>query len=229
MQTELYPILWSYEACAVRQVRSVAATEPGLPFEHLEISIQPACGAHIDRVRARLLGMGYDVGSAQEEIRVYYDTLRPKLMVAYEEARRVSVRPAPEPLDGEEEFRERVRRALMKDLDQTHRDCIRRAIATIVPYSTERAEILVEAVTGRCMDFEQKRVELLQVLFDAPREQAVRVVERVLETERRRVLADVVTVRAMVNKRAAERAVGIDPETTGGIGTRAVILTKPPR
>jgi len=231
IQTQLYPILWTYEACAIRHLRSAAGAVPGSEFVEHELSIKPTCGAYIDQVRLRLLGMGWDPSSVELEIRTYYDTLRPKLMVMFE-TERLSPQPARLPSRGtsvavtrpphdEDGSVERVRDVLIRELGQDHRTCIGKGIAEVVPYSTEGAETLTKAVMARCMDFEKKRVHLLQLLYELPRELAARTVDTALDEEKLRVLAAIVTFRATLAKREAESTSARDPGTTGGIGRPA--------
>jgi hypothetical protein len=203
----------------MRHVRSVASSNPDSTFDAHEISIRPACGVYIDRMRTHLLAMGYDVAGAQAQIKVHYDALRPKLVSVFQTAVDTTERQPSRQFGDEQVYLERARVALVKELDESHQNCIDKSIRNIVPYSDERAEILVEAVTADCMDFEKKRVQLLQVLFDAPRDQASRAVDTVLETEKRRVLANIVKVRAMLKKQEIERS-GAAPEATGSVGRR---------
>jgi hypothetical protein len=222
IQAQLYPILWTYEACAIRHLRAAASAVPASEFDHHEFSIKPACGAHIDRVRVRLLQMGWDPATVEVEIQSYYSTLRPKLIVMFE-TERLSPEPVRVPSPrreverGDDASLEQVRDALMRELGQDHRSCIARGIEDIVPHSAEGAETLTKAVMARCMDFEKKRRQLLQALYEVPREQASRVVEKALGEERLRVLAAIVTFRATLAKREMEGAPDAEPGTTGGI------------
>jgi hypothetical protein len=212
LETEVWPILRKYQSCASRHLIAMAAEDPGGSFEDHELALRPACGAHIETVKVRLLGMGYSGQWAEAEIRSYYDSVRPALIASYQEGIRVAAeRRARE----EDAALERARHAILDDLDEAYRTCIRRVIRAVVPFSDERAEVLTEAVTAKCMDFEQKRARYLQALFDIPRERAIEAVERAVTNEKRRVLADIVVFRASIARHQAERRA--EPDATGSI------------
>jgi hypothetical protein len=113
---------------------------------------------------------------------------------------------------------DRLREVLIKELGQSHRTCIVSNIAEIVPYSSEGAETLVKAIMANCMDLEKKRKQLLVATLQLPKEQAARMVEKVHEEERLRVLGAIVTLRAKLAKGASESASGIGPDATGSLG-----------
>jgi hypothetical protein len=167
-----------------------------------------------------MLGLGYDPRSASAEINEYYRVLRPKLTAVFEWAAVQEGRPlqpAPEPpFEPQGQELDGLREDLLKELGQSHRDCIKRAVTIVVPTSDEAAETLVEAVMGACMDYEQKRAKLLRGLFGVPHEQARRMVEEVLGEEKRRVLTEIVVARSMLKREALRRGTGGDFMGAGG-------------
>jgi hypothetical protein len=155
-----------------------------------------------------MLGLGYDPRSASAEINEYYRVLRPKLTAVFEWAAVQEGRPlqpAPEPaFEPQGQELDGLRADLLKELGQSHRDCIKRAVTIVVPTSDEAA------------DFEQKRAKLLRSLFGVPREQARRMVEEVLGEEKRRVLTEIVVARSMLKREALRSGTGGDFMGAGG-------------
>ena len=219
IKAEIYPTLYTYQNCAAGFLTRKASEYPDGRFDEHELGIRPECGRYIDVVRQRLLGIGWNAGTIEAEIDLYYGALRPRLMAAYEATRTI---PAPPPSNAEDEaYRDRTREALLKELDEEYRSCIKRIVADVVPYSNERAEVLVDVVMTRCMDYERKRTQFVELLFDIPRERARSIVESLLQQERRQVLAAIVTFRAEVVKGALERLSPPEPPVTGSTGRPA--------
>jgi hypothetical protein len=212
IEAELYPPLQAYIACADRHVRQRATADPHSTFDEQEVTIRPACGHWIETVRAGLLRIGWDAARINLEIRIFYDRVRPQLRTAFNEDSQRRLTTVSREEREEADYLEKVRQEVDKDLTQEHATCIRGAMRKIVPYSAEPAETLVKAIINLCMDYEQKRVKLLAVLYGVPREQAERIVNEGLDFLRRKLLAEIVTFRAAL---AMAAAAGSEPAEAG--------------
>ena len=58
LSAEIGPHGRTYMACALQHIQRVATANPSTAFEQHEVSIRPACGAHVNRSRSRLFVMG---------------------------------------------------------------------------------------------------------------------------------------------------------------------------
>jgi hypothetical protein len=215
LKTEVYPLLYIYESCATRHLKGISAHFPGARFEEHEASIRPACGAHIEAARTRMLALGYSPDEVTAEIRIYYNVLRPKLIASLAESE--PYRPAPRAVSIDDEAAQRVHNEAMARLYADYRSCVNTALRRVVLDSNESAATIVEAVMANCMDYERKLIEAIEVFQRVPREQAQRSVDGELENVKRRLLGQVVIIRADLNKVAKDENRSANPETTGSL------------
>ncbi len=219
LKIEVYPLLYNYESCATRHLKGISVQFPGARFEEHEASIRPACGAHIEAARNRMLALGYSPDEVTTEIRIYYNVLRPKLMASLTESE--SYRPAPRPASVDEAAAERVHNEAMVRLYADYRSCVNTALRRVVLDSDETAATIVDAVMANCMDYERKLIEAIEVFQKVPRELAQRSVDGELESVKRRLLGQVVIMRADLNKLVKDQNRSASPETTGSLTRQA--------
>jgi hypothetical protein len=105
----------------------------------------------------------------------------------------------------------------MARLYADYRSCVNTALRRVVLDSNESAATIVEAVMANCMDYERKLIEAIEVFQRVPREQAQRSVDGELENVKRRLLGQVVIIRADLNKVAKDENRSANPETTGSL------------
>src|SRR5215210_4956893 len=70
-------------ACALQHIQRVATANPSTAFEQHEVSIRPACGAHVNQIALAFLRYGHPQENANLWIRNAYTTFRPQLQRAF--------------------------------------------------------------------------------------------------------------------------------------------------
>jgi hypothetical protein len=67
IETQLYPILWTYEACAIRHLRSAAGAYSGTEFDDHELTIKRMGTSGSNRLK---IVLGFSIKRSPPDVRV---------------------------------------------------------------------------------------------------------------------------------------------------------------
>jgi hypothetical protein len=95
---------------------------------------------------------------------------------------------------------DKARDALISDLTKQYNGCIDKQMREIVPYSNEGAEVLSQAIVTNCNDIAQKFIETTMALYNMGRADVEKIVDPTLDERKKKILAEIVSFRAAVNK-----------------------------
>jgi hypothetical protein len=95
---------------------------------------------------------------------------------------------------------EAERSKLIDEAAAEHFKCLHSQMRQIVPYSTESAETLAQVVITKCEVAEKKFVSLGMALFNASRSDVEQIVGQALEKQKKKMVAEIVSFRAELNK-----------------------------
>lgn len=227
--TRVKPHLAAYADCAKRHLEQEAKKEPMATFERVESSLRPACGREIDLAREALFRGNFSRGEANAVLRSAYASLQPELRSLFDRAaatERKRLQPekdqALRPLHGEEagsapqdqtKAVEAERSRLLQDASSAYDACLASELKSLVPSSNESAETLTKVIEIKCADAEKKLGNLGFAFYGASRDDFQRIVKEPLEERKKRLVAEIVTLRAELSKETAKSAKA--PEAAG--------------
>ncbi len=216
------PHLAAYADCAKRHLEQEAKKEPTTTFERVESSLRPACGREIDLAREALFRGNFSRGEANSMLRSAYASLQPELRSLFDQAaaserKRLQSEKdhALRPTHGEEggsapqdqiKAVEAERSRLLQEASSVFDACLASELKSLVPSSNEPAETLTKVIEIKCGDAEKKLASLGFAFYGASRDDLQRIVKEPLEERKRRVVAEIVTLRAELSKEAAKPA-----------------------
>ncbi len=205
------PHLSAYAACAKQHLRQLAQKEPGDSFDRVESSLRPACGSHVDKAREALFRGGFDRIEANRVIKDAYGSLQPELRSLYEQAaaserqkREAQKGQAAAPRDtavekGQQELvreMEAERAKLLDEAAAAHGACLGAQTRDLALVSNESAETLAQVVAIKCAEAEKRYASLGLAFYGASRDEMQKRVKEPLDERKKRVVADIVTLRA---------------------------------
>jgi hypothetical protein len=89
---------------------------------------------------------------------------------------------------------------LLTQAASEHAACLKKNMRDIVPYSSERAEVLAQVVLTKCAPEEERFVSVGVALLNVPRAQVEREVRQALARQKEAIVAEIVTFRAELAK-----------------------------
>lgn len=215
------PHLAAYAECAKQFLGQAAKKEPTTTFERIESSLRPACGSKIDLARDALFRGNFSRSEANAVIRAAYSSMQPELRSAFDQAasaektrRQSEKKPTAQPLPGEEtgsvphdqmkevEFE---RTKFLKEASSAFDNCLVAELKNLVPSSNETAETLAKVIQIKCGDSEKRLASLGIAFYGASKDDFQRIVGEPLDERKRRLVADIVTLRADLAKEAAKQ------------------------
>ncbi|WP_424360724.1 hypothetical protein [Methylocystis parvus] len=215
------PHLAAYAECAKQFLGQAAKKEPANTFERIESSLRPACGFQIDQARDALFRGNFSRSEANAVIRAAYSSIQPELRSSFEQAayaekirrenekRRPAQPPAGEetgslPQDHTKEV-EFERTKFLKEASSAFDNCLAAEMKSLVPSSSESAETLTKVIEIKCSDLEKRLTGLGVAFYGASRDDFQRIVKEPIDERKRRLVADIVTLRADLAKEAAKQ------------------------
>lgn len=96
-----------------------------------------------------------------------------------------------------------VKEKIINDIGIEYNDCIDRELKLIVPYSSEGAEVIAQAIITKCKSILQKYIETSMAVYGLNRVDVEKIVNVSVEKRKNTILADIVTFRAALNKAIA--------------------------
>jgi hypothetical protein len=219
--------LTSYSNCARKHLEDQARKDPSVVFERIEGSLRPACGSHIDSMRDALLRSGVGRGEVNAIIRSAYAALQPSLRsyleaaTASERDRRQageSSRSSPkEEAASQDQIKavERERTKFLSEASTSYDACLASETKSLTPVSNEPAETLTKVIEIKCAELEKRLVGLGFAFYGASKAEFHSMVEGPLEERKKRLVADIVTLRADLAREAAKPPKGA-PEASAG-------------
>lgn len=115
---------------------------------------------------------------------------------------------------------QRERAKLLDEAATEHGRCMTQQMRTLVPYSSEGAEVLAQVVITNCAAAEEKFVSLGVALLNLPRADIQRIVSDHLATRKKSMVAEIVTFRAELARAIANQPKQENPgeaKTSNGI------------
>jgi hypothetical protein len=190
LSAEIGPHGRTYMACALQHIQRVATANPSTAFEQHELSIRPACGAHVNQIVLAFLRYGHPQENANLWIRNAYTTFRPQLQRAFAATAAQSATAVPPPTDAPliQAERGKVQKATLDDI----KNCLHVVVREVVPFSDENAETLATAIQARCDHRYDLRRSAAIVLYGAS-DQVRTALASEREKDRRALLAQIVT------------------------------------
>jgi hypothetical protein len=215
------PHLAAYAECAKRFLGQAAKKEPTTTFERIESSLRPACGFQIDLARDALFRANYSRSEANSVIRAAYSSMQPELRSSFDQAassekmrRQSEKKPTAQPLAGEEtgslpqDQRKEVefeRTKFLKEASGAFDNCLAAELKNLVPSSNEPAETLTKVIEIKCDALEKRVVGLGIAFYGASKDDFQRLVKEPLEERKKRLVADIVTLRADLAKETSKQ------------------------
>lgn len=223
----------SYSDCARKHLEDEARRNPSASFERIEGSLRPACGSHIALVRDALFRIGLGPGEANAVIRSAYASLQPSLRQYFEQIRssekdrRQAAETPPSPAESgtadQEQIKavERERSKFLSEASSVYDACLGAETKNLAPHSNETAETLMKVIEIKCAEPEKRVVGLGFAFYGASKASFHSLVEAPLEERKKRLVADIVTLRADLAKESAKTpkdapAAGASPDPVSG-------------
>jgi hypothetical protein len=100
---------------------------------------------------------------------------------------------------------DRRRDKLLTQAADEHAACLKKTMRDIVPYSSERAEVLAQVVLTKCAAEEDRFISVGVALLNVPRAQVEREVRQALARQKDAIVAEIVTFRAELAKSLLEK------------------------
>ena len=100
---------------------------------------------------------------------------------------------------------DRRRDKLLTQAADEHAACLKKTMRDIVPYSSERAEVLAQVVLTKCAAEEDRFISVGVALLNVPRAQVEREVRQALARQKDAIVAEIVTFRAELAKQLLEK------------------------
>lgn len=210
----------NYSRCANQHLSNLARINPGSSFDAVEGSLKPMCGMYYEQVRTELSLMGLTREQTNWVIKQTYARNEPSYRLVYQQAvgaeyqRRETMRL----IEAQRQRDEVIKAERTKQLEaanQEHYACIRQQMKELVLYSTETADVLTSVVMTKCSDEEQKRTNLYRLINDVPPAMMTQVRQIVSDEMKKFVLAEIVTLRATMNKIIIENSKPDTPKASG--------------
>jgi hypothetical protein len=219
----------AYAECAKSHLEREAKKDPAATFDRIEGSLRSACGLKIDLAREALYRSDFSRGETKAVIRNAYTSMQPEFRALFnqtassEKKNHEPERPAPaQPPGGEgaasQDQIKAVERERNKFLSQASGDydaCLNAETRNIVPTSNEPAETLTRVIEIKCVELEKKLASLGFAFYGASKDELQTIVKAPLEERKKRLIADIVTLRTDLAKDARQPPKG-PPEPGAG-------------
>lgn len=229
--SQVKPHLAAYADCAKQYLGQAAKKDPTATFERIEHSLRPACGDHIDLARDALFRGDFNRSEANAIIRSAYASMQPGLRSSFDQAasserqrRQVEKDQAVQPPRDKEtasvapeqiKAMELERTKLSKEAFDAFDNCLVSELKSLVPSSNEPAETLVKVIEIKCGDLEKRVASFGVAFYGASKDDFQKRVKEPLDERKKRLVADIVMLRADLAKEAAKQPKEA-PEATAG-------------
>ncbi|MDJ0448545.1 hypothetical protein [Methylocystis sp. JR02] len=230
--SQVKPHFAAYADCAKQYLRQAAKKDPAALFERIESSLRPACGNHIDLARDALFRGDFGRSEANAIIRSAYASMQPGLRSLFDQAaaserqrHQVEKEQATQAPRGEEAAsvaQDRIkaveleRTKLLTEAASAFDSCLVSESKSLVPLSNEPAETLVKVIEIKCGELEKRVASLGVAFYGASKDDYQKIVKEPLDERKKRLVADIVTLRADLAKEEAAKQQKDVPEADGG-------------
>lgn len=219
--SQVKPHLAAYADCAKQYLKQAAKKDPAASFERIESSLRPACGNHIDLARDALFRGDFGRSEANAIIRSAYASMQSGFRSVFDQAaaserqrHQVEKEQAVQPPRGDEtasvaqeqiKAMEFERAKLLKEASSAFDDCLASELKSLAPSSNEPAETLVKVIEIKCGEQEKRVASLGVAFYGASKDDFQKRVKEPLDERKKRIVADIVTLRAELAKEAAKQ------------------------
>lgn len=229
--SQVKPHLAAYADCAKQYLRQAAKKDPAATFDHIESSLRPACGNHIDQARDALFRSDFGRSEANAIIRSAYASMQPGFRSLFDQAasserqrhqvEKEQAAQAPRAEEAASVSQDQIkaveleRTKLLKEASSAFDNCLASELKNLVPSSNEPAETLVKVIEIKCDDQEKRVASLGFAFYGATKDDFQKLVKEPLEERKKRLVADIVTLRAELAKEAAKQPKEV-PDASAG-------------
>lgn len=228
--SQVKPHLAAYADCAKQYLRQAAKKDPAASFDHIESSLRPACGNHIDLARDALFRSDFGRSEANAIIRSAYASMQPGFRSLFDQAasserqrhqvekEQATQTPREEAASVSQDQIKAVeleRTKLLKEASSAFDSCLASELKSLVPSSNEPAETLTKVIEIKCGEPEKRVASLGFAFYGATKDDFQKIVKEPLEERKKRLVADIVTLRAELAKEAAKQPKDV-PDASAG-------------